>query len=162
MGGAGAGGGGWGGHVRRHSGGGYGAAAGAAVGGGGGGGEAAGGINGGEAVCGPAQASAMMNPVGIDPNEPVYCFCRQVAYGEMIGCDNPGCEFEWFHYRCVGLTRQPTAGNRWLCPRCKRLEALPQHKKAAVVGGAGVSSASVLEGILGDGGGDGGEDGMKG
>ena len=73
----------------------------------------------------------------------------------MIGCDNPGCEYEWFHYRCVGLTRQPTAGNRWLCPRCKRLEALPQHKKAAVVGGAGVSSSAVLEGLLGGGGGEG-------
>ena len=24
----------------------------------------------------------------------------------MIGCDNPNCQFEWFHYRCVGLTRQ--------------------------------------------------------
>lgn len=111
----------------------------------------------GAAVAGGAAAAALvggtaMNPGGIDPNEPVYCFCRQVAYGEMIGCDNPACEYEWFHYRCVGLTRQPTAGNRWLCPRCKRLEALPQHKKAAVVGGAGVSSSAVLEGLLGGGG----------
>jgi hypothetical protein len=24
----------------------------------------------------------------IDPNEPVYCYCRQVSYGDMIGCDN--------------------------------------------------------------------------
>ncbi|CAG8792854.1 8142_t:CDS:2, partial [Racocetra persica] len=23
----------------------------------------------------------------IDPNEPVYCICRQVSFGEMIGCD---------------------------------------------------------------------------
>lgn len=26
---------------------------------------------------------------GIDPNEPTYCLCHQVSYGEMIGCDNP-------------------------------------------------------------------------
>lgn len=25
----------------------------------------------------------------IDPNEPVYCFCRQASYGDMIACDNP-------------------------------------------------------------------------
>ena len=24
----------------------------------------------------------------VDPNEPTYCFCHQVSYGEMIGCDN--------------------------------------------------------------------------
>lgn len=25
----------------------------------------------------------------VDPNEPTYCLCHQVSYGEMIGCDNP-------------------------------------------------------------------------
>ena len=24
----------------------------------------------------------------VDPNEPIYCNCRRVAYGEMICCDN--------------------------------------------------------------------------
>lgn len=24
----------------------------------------------------------------VDPNEPTYCICNQVSYGEMIGCDN--------------------------------------------------------------------------
>ena len=24
----------------------------------------------------------------VDPNEPVYCFCKNVSYGEMIACDN--------------------------------------------------------------------------
>ena len=24
----------------------------------------------------------------VDPNEPTYCVCNQVSYGEMIGCDN--------------------------------------------------------------------------
>lgn len=24
----------------------------------------------------------------VDPNEPTYCLCNQVSYGEMIGCDN--------------------------------------------------------------------------
>ena len=24
----------------------------------------------------------------VDPNEPLYCFCRRVSYGKMVGCDN--------------------------------------------------------------------------
>lgn len=24
----------------------------------------------------------------VDPNEPIYCFCKQVAFGEMVACDN--------------------------------------------------------------------------
>lgn len=33
----------------------------------------------------------------------VYCFCNRVSYGEMIACDNPDCDIEWFHMDCVGL-----------------------------------------------------------
>jgi hypothetical protein len=54
----------------------------------------------------------------IDPNEPVYCYCRRVAFGEMIACDNEDCSVEWFHYPCVGLTKKPK--NDWLCPDCSR------------------------------------------
>ena len=24
----------------------------------------------------------------IDPNEPRYCICNEVSYGDMVGCDN--------------------------------------------------------------------------
>ena len=24
----------------------------------------------------------------LDPDEPTYCHCQQVSFGEMIGCDN--------------------------------------------------------------------------
>lgn len=37
------------------------------------------------------------------PGEPTYCFCKNISYGEMIGCDNSDCPIEWFHYGCVGL-----------------------------------------------------------
>ncbi|KAL5489690.1 hypothetical protein EMCRGX_G018808 [Ephydatia muelleri] len=52
----------------------------------------------------------------IDPNEPTYCLCRQVSFGEMIGCDNEDCPIEWFHFQCVGLTSKPKG--RWYCPPC--------------------------------------------
>ena len=52
----------------------------------------------------------------VDPNEPRYCLCNQVSYGEMICCDNPGCSIEWFHYGCVGITEAPRG--KWYCPQC--------------------------------------------
>ncbi|GAB6019761.1 hypothetical protein CHUAL_001311 [Chamberlinius hualienensis] len=58
----------------------------------------------------------------VDPNEPTYCLCHQVSYGEMIGCDNPDCPIEWFHFACVGLTSKPKG--KWYCPKCS-----PERKK---------------------------------
>ena len=52
----------------------------------------------------------------VDPNEPTYCLCHQVSYGEMIGCDNPDCAIEWFHFGCVNLTNKPKG--KWYCPVC--------------------------------------------
>ncbi|GFS04360.1 inhibitor of growth protein [Elysia marginata] len=53
----------------------------------------------------------------VDPNEPTYCLCNQVSYGEMIGCDNPDCSIEWFHFACVQLKTKPKG--KWFCPRCQ-------------------------------------------
>ncbi|XP_076350661.1 inhibitor of growth family, member 3 isoform X2 [Tachypleus tridentatus] len=51
-----------------------------------------------------------------DPNEPRYCICNQVSYGDMVACDNEDCPFEWFHYPCVGITQPPKG--KWFCPQC--------------------------------------------
>ena len=53
----------------------------------------------------------------VDPNEPVYCICQRVSYGEMVGCDNEDCKNEWFHLDCMGLLATPTTGS-WICPDC--------------------------------------------
>jgi hypothetical protein len=50
-----------------------------------------------------------------DPNEPLYCTCHRLSYGDMIGCDNEDCPIEWFHYTCVGIASAP---DHWLCPQC--------------------------------------------
>ena len=46
-----------------------------------------------------------------DPNEPRYCICNQVSYGDMVACDNTDCPYEWFHYPCVGVTAPPKVTN---------------------------------------------------
>lgn len=51
-----------------------------------------------------------------DPNEPRYCICNQVSYGDMVGCDNDDCPYEWFHYPCVGITQPPKG--KWYCQPC--------------------------------------------
>ncbi|XP_065089171.1 inhibitor of growth protein 3-like isoform X1 [Ochlerotatus camptorhynchus] len=51
-----------------------------------------------------------------DPNEPRYCICNQVSYGDMVACDNEDCPFEWFHYPCVNITSTPKG--KWYCPQC--------------------------------------------
>ncbi|KAM3589783.1 hypothetical protein VKS41_000636 [Umbelopsis sp. WA50703] len=35
-----------------------------------------------------SKASSSVADMAIDPNEPLYCYCQQVSYGEMVACDN--------------------------------------------------------------------------
>lgn len=53
-----------------------------------------------------------------EDGEPVYCYCEQVSYGEMVACDGPQCSREWFHLPCLGLS-SPPKGN-WYCDECKQ------------------------------------------
>ncbi|XP_028780183.1 PHD finger protein ING2 isoform X2 [Neltuma alba] len=43
----------------------------------------------------------------IDPNEPIYCICHQVSYGDMIACDNENvstyCLAFFLHVRCTSF-----------------------------------------------------------
>jgi hypothetical protein len=49
----------------------------------------------------------------IDEDEPTYCYCNGVSYGEMVGCDADGCEREWFHLECVGLKVAPKGNGKF-------------------------------------------------
>lgn len=33
-----------------------------------------------------------------DPNEPRYCICNQVSYGEMVACDNVSVSSRFIQY----------------------------------------------------------------
>ncbi|XP_010264003.1 PREDICTED: PHD finger protein ING1 [Nelumbo nucifera] len=67
-----------------------------------------------------AEPPSMDLDLPVDPNEPTYCSCNQVSYGEMVACDNPDCKIEWFHYGCVGLKEQPKG--KWYCSDCAALQ----------------------------------------
>ncbi|THG99853.1 hypothetical protein EW145_g7188 [Phellinidium pouzarii] len=65
----------------------------------------------------------------------IYCFCDNVSYGEMIGCDQPGCEREWFHLVCIGLSEAPKG--LWYCDDCvaKRKKQNARNGKKRTGGG---------------------------
>ncbi|KAH7907967.1 hypothetical protein BJ138DRAFT_1182057 [Hygrophoropsis aurantiaca] len=55
----------------------------------------------------------------VAPTEPRYCYCNQVSYGVLIGCDNPDCTLEWFHLGCTGLSEAPGRKTKWYCRDCQ-------------------------------------------
>jgi len=55
----------------------------------------------------------------IGADEPLYCYCNGVSYGEMVACDADDCEKEWFHLECVGLKVAPRGNAKWYCNDCK-------------------------------------------
>ena len=45
-----------------------------------------------------------VNPISswnVDPNEPRYCLCNDVSYGEMVGCDNEDVSNFFFSGNCI-------------------------------------------------------------
>lgn len=61
-------------------------------------------------------------PLGLG-QEPTYCYCDQVSFGEMVGCDGDTCKREWFHLPCIGFKNPPKG--KWYCDDC-----LAKMKKA--------------------------------
>lgn len=48
--------------------------------------------------------------------EQTYCYCDQVSFGEMVGCDGETCQREWFHLPCIGFKNPPKG--KWYCDDC--------------------------------------------
>lgn len=75
-------------------------------------------------------------------DEPTYCLCKQISFGDMICCDFELCPVEWFHFSCVNIKSKPK-GKKWYCPLCRNndkinllkpelQQKLDQMKKAQV------------------------------
>ncbi|RPA87609.1 hypothetical protein BJ508DRAFT_410368 [Ascobolus immersus RN42] len=56
-----------------------------------------------------------------------YCFCNSVSWGNMVGCDNDDCKYEWFHWSCVGIDKEPEG--QWFCSECQLLQKEQKDKK---------------------------------
>lgn len=63
-------------------------------------------------------------------DEPRYCFCNGVSYGQMVGCDNDACPREWFHLQCVNLDEVPVSTTKWFCgDKCREQCAKASGKR---------------------------------
>lgn len=71
------------------------------------------------------------------PQQPVYCTCKKPSYGQMIACDGKSCDFEWFHYECVGLKSPPKG--KWYCRKCQ--ESLDAKTAAQMQSGMSTRSS---------------------
>lgn len=65
----------------------------------------------------PAEVQAIGYDMPLDPNEPKYCICHTVSFGEMIACDNAECPIEWFHLSCLNIDKAPKG--KWYCGQCR-------------------------------------------
>ena len=53
-----------------------------------------------------------------DTSVATYCVCGEAFESDMIKCDNKNCRIQWYHWHCVGITRDPGDGV-WYCPTCR-------------------------------------------
>lgn len=90
-------------------------------------------------------------PLDSSGEEPRYCYCQQVSYGEMVACDADDCPREWFHLECVGLGRAPGKNARWFCEECKE-----RLRLGGTGGTSGGRSSSIGAVAVGGGAGNGG------
>lgn len=72
-----------------------------------------------------------------------YCHCQQPSSGNMVACDNPDCTYQWFHWSCVGLNKEPVGD--WFCPTCRASRVAPKITDQTVVIDLGSSSSPVGE-----------------
>lgn len=64
----------------------------------------------------PAVVVSSVLDMAVLADEPRYCMCEEVSYGNMVACDNAQCKIEWFHFECVGLLAKPEG--KWYCAKC--------------------------------------------
>ena len=58
----------------------------------------------------------------------LYCYCNKPEEGDMVGCDNPACPYQWFHISCLNLKSLPTT-KYWYCPECSKEKSARKRKK---------------------------------
>lgn len=67
--------------------------------------------------------SAPICPRPMPVRESDYCSCGKfIEDSPMIGCDDPQCSRQWYHFKCVGISLAPSGD--WFCRECKLKQQL--------------------------------------
>ncbi|XP_073957984.1 inhibitor of growth protein 4-like isoform X1 [Choristoneura fumiferana] len=56
--------------------------------------------------------------IDLKVRESPYCYCGKDLDAHMIGCDEPQCRLQWYHFKCVGIEVPPKGD--WFCPECSK------------------------------------------
>ena len=76
--------------------------------------------------------------MAVDPNEPSYCSCNRVSFGDMVCCQNDNCPISWFHYECVSIPPGTNMEDQeWYCPACAEQQAASKRSKGGKESGSG-------------------------
>ncbi|ORZ32810.1 inhibitor of growth proteins N-terminal histone-binding-domain-containing protein [Catenaria anguillulae PL171] len=82
------------------------------------------------------QTASMSSQDDAGDDDRLYCTCQRTSFGDMIGCDNASCRYEWFHLEC--LKQPPTESQeKWYCDECCRIMGLTNNNPALSATGAG-------------------------
>ena len=63
-----------------------------------------------------------------DGTSQTFCYCEGPDEGQMVGCDNPDCQYQWFHLECLGLKSEPKS-KHWYCPDCRKYPEFQTKKR---------------------------------
>ncbi|KAF3200593.1 hypothetical protein TWF106_003194 [Orbilia oligospora] len=79
-----------------------------------------------------AEKSSQVGPPKALPHRPFKSSNDpSISYGKMVACDGPGCQREWFHLPCVGLSHMPSSKDKWYCRECRTtIQNTPKASKA--------------------------------
>jgi inhibitor of growth protein 3 len=61
-----------------------------------------------------------------DNDEGLYCYCQKQSYGEMVGCENGSCPYQWFHIGCINMKELPADDEDWYCPECRQKDEVKE------------------------------------
>ena len=48
-----------------------------------------------------------------------FCYCKGGEHGQMVGCDDEQCIYQWFHLECLKLKAFPKS-KTWYSPDCQK------------------------------------------
>ena len=63
----------------------------------------------------------IQEPRSCESDTHLYCFCQEQEHGDMIECENTDCQYQWFHFSCIGINQAPIGS--WYCHDCQRSES---------------------------------------
>ncbi|XP_044169839.1 uncharacterized protein LOC114950648 [Acropora millepora] len=67
----------------------------------------------------PVTSAKDVSPTVKGGDSKEFCYCKGGEHGQMVGCDDEECIYQWFHLECLKLKAFPKS-KTWYCPDCQK------------------------------------------